>query len=52
MREFEQLVRPLFERIVECAREARTLADVRDSILPRLISGTLRVRVAKDFEAA
>jgi type I restriction enzyme S subunit len=26
MRKFEQMVRPLYERIVECARESRTLA--------------------------
>ena len=43
MQAFERLARPLYERIVQCARESRALADVRDSLLPNLISGELRV---------
>ena len=43
MRKFEQLARPLYERIVECARESRSLATLRDELLPRLVSGELRV---------
>ena len=43
MRAFERLVRPLYERIVECARESRTLGILRDTLLPKLISGELRV---------
>ncbi len=43
---FEKQVRPLYERIVESARESRSLAALRDSLLPRLISGELRVRGA------
>ena len=41
---FEQLSRPLYERIVECAHESRTLAALRDALLPKLISGELRVK--------
>lgn len=43
MHKFDQLARPLYERIVECARESRTLASLRDTLLPKLISGELRV---------
>jgi type I restriction enzyme, S subunit len=43
MRVFEELARPLYERIVESARESRTLVALRDSLLPKLISGELRV---------
>jgi type I restriction enzyme S subunit len=44
MHEFDHLARPLYERIVECAREAHTLAALRGSLLPKLISGELRVK--------
>lgn len=44
---YEQLTRPLHERIVESVREAQTLTAMRDSLLPKLISGNLRVGVAK-----
>ena len=47
MRVFEGRARPLYERIVESARESRTLASLRDTLLPKLISGELRVRSAE-----
>ena len=43
MQAFEQLARPLYERIVDCVRETRALAAVRDTLLPKLVSGELRV---------
>jgi type I restriction enzyme S subunit len=43
MQSFEKLARPLYERIVECERQSRALAELRDSLLPKLISGELRV---------
>jgi type I restriction enzyme S subunit len=46
MQKFEQLARPLYERVVESARESRTLAALRDTLLPKLISGELRVKDA------
>ena len=49
MHKFEQLGRPLYERIVECTRESRTLAAMRDALLPKLISGELRVSDAEKF---
>lgn len=41
--EFERSVGPLMERITANAREAETLATLRDTLLPKLISGELRV---------
>jgi len=49
MRGFEQLARPFYERIVECARESERLAALRDALLPRLISGELRVEDPAHF---
>lgn len=43
MTAFDQLARPPYERIVECVRESRTLAALRDALLPRLMSGEVRV---------
>jgi type I restriction enzyme S subunit len=44
MRIFEERLRPLYERIVENVRESRTLATLRDTLLPRLITGELRLK--------
>lgn len=43
MNKFDKLARPLHARIVECARESRRLATLRDALLPKLISGNLRI---------
>jgi len=43
------LTGPLYERVVKCARESRELATLRDSLLPKLISGNLRVENAEKF---
>ena len=43
---FDRTVKPLYSHIVVNERESRTLSDARDSLLPKLISGELRV---KDF---
>lgn len=40
---FTALVSPLFERIKAGAESIRTLASLRDTLLPRLISGQLRL---------
>ncbi len=42
---FRSLVRPLMTRISKADRESRVLAALRDSILPKLVSGELRVNV-------
>ncbi|MCO5110304.1 MAG: restriction endonuclease subunit S [Burkholderiaceae bacterium] len=39
----DAVITPLFEQKINCALQARTLANLRDALLPRLISGQLRV---------
>ena len=40
---FGRIVGPLHEKTLNCTSESRTLAALRDTLLPRLISGELRV---------
>jgi len=49
---FEKLVAPLDGRIETALFESRTLAVLRDAVLPRLISGELRVKDASGFSKA
>jgi hypothetical protein len=42
--QFEEDVRPYFHRILANLLESETLADLRDTLLPKLISGEVRVR--------
>jgi type I restriction enzyme, S subunit len=52
-RTFGRLVAPLFSRLAANERESRTVATLRDTLLPKLISGELRVKDAKQqVEAA
>ena len=44
---FERIVRPMQDRIDQAAQESETLAAVRDTLLPKLISGDLRVKDAE-----
>ncbi len=39
---FTRLVQPMLERIVANVHESRTLAEVRDALLPKLLSGEVR----------
>jgi type I restriction enzyme S subunit len=48
-RAFDSLVTPLYRRLVSNVRESRTLAAIRDMLLPELISGELRVKDAERF---
>ncbi len=41
MRAFNAIARPLYERIAKNERESRTLAQTRDLLLPRLMSGQI-----------
>lgn len=43
MAQFDKTIAPLFEQKINNASQARTLAALRDTLLPRLISGQLRV---------
>ncbi|HEX3716836.1 MAG TPA: restriction endonuclease subunit S [Verrucomicrobiae bacterium] len=43
LREFEESVSPIFRRILANIKESHTLAELRDALLPKLLSGELRV---------
>ncbi len=47
---FAALVEPMLERLLASRAESKSLAETRDYLLPRLMSGT--VRVARESEAA
>jgi type I restriction enzyme S subunit len=44
---FGRAVKPRFARVGAAVRESRTLASLRDALLPKLISGELRVKDAE-----
>lgn len=46
-RNFGTVVRPLFVRTAAAASESRALAALRDTLLPKLISGELRIKDAE-----
>ena len=47
IRHFDGLVQPLYRGIVRCVRESQTLAVLRDALLPKLLSGEIRVKHVK-----
>ena len=47
IREFVRTIRPVFDRIKGTCLESHTLAALRDTLLPELLSGELRVREAE-----
>jgi type I restriction enzyme, S subunit len=46
---FERMLSPVDSRIEVTERESGTLAALRDTLLPKLISGELRVKDAERF---
>ena len=46
---FTDLMRPLIQRVVAGVHESRTLAALRDTLLPKLISGELRIEDTEKF---
>ena len=46
-RAFDDTVRPMTDRLFSACRESRTLTSLRDALLPRLISGEIRVAGAE-----
>ncbi|MGH8436053.1 MAG: restriction endonuclease subunit S [Pseudomonas sp.] len=44
---FANIADPLFERLIENEQQAQTLTQLRDTLLPRLISGQLRLPEAQ-----
>ena len=49
VQEFDQLVKPLIDDIFRNCHESRTLAALRDALLPKLIRGEIRVKDAERF---
>ncbi|MFO0871681.1 MAG: restriction endonuclease subunit S [Pirellulales bacterium] len=48
-RRFDELTAPLIARIKANSSQSRTLAALRDTLLPKLLSGELRIRDAERF---
>lgn len=48
---YSQTVQPMFEQITENVLQAQTLAQLRDTLLPKLISGQLRLPEAEELLA-
>lgn len=46
---FRERTEPLYRHIVENERESKALAQLRDTLLPKLISGELRIADAEQF---
>jgi type I restriction enzyme S subunit len=42
----------MLDRIINSIHESRTLAALRDTLLPKLVSGELRIRDAERFVEA
>ena len=49
MKKFDDLARPLYNRIVSNERQSRHLAALRDTLLPKLVSGELRVEDTEKY---
>ena len=47
LKAFNESVMPLFDQCIHNLRESETLAALRDTLLPRLLSGELRVADAE-----
>lgn len=45
---FGEIVRPMIETMLQCVSENQSLSNLRDLLLPRLISGKLRVSEAEE----
>ncbi|MXW48825.1 MAG: restriction endonuclease subunit S [Gammaproteobacteria bacterium] len=46
-KEFGRLIRPMIQRALLSANESRALAELRDTLLPKLISGEIRIADAE-----
>jgi type I restriction enzyme S subunit len=47
--EFEKIIRPFVEKIIYNDQQSQTLAQTRDALLPKLMSGQLRVQDAQSL---
>lgn len=48
-RAYSEMVAPMHMRILAMVHENRTLATLRDTLLPRLMSGELRISTAREM---
>lgn len=46
---FDEIAKPLHDRVVKSDEQSRTLAVLRDTLLPKLVSGELRINDAEKF---
>ena len=46
---FHKIADPIIDRIQVCNEEMTTLSELRDTLLPKLISGELRIPDAEKF---
>lgn len=44
LRDFDNLINPLFDKILSNIKQIQTLSQTRDTLLPKLMSGQLRVK--------
>jgi type I restriction enzyme S subunit len=51
LKAFDERAAPLFLRVLDSTRASNTLAALRDTLLPKLISGDIRVKDAEKFIA-
>ncbi|NBV22718.1 MAG: restriction endonuclease subunit S [Proteobacteria bacterium] len=51
IRAFTDIVKPMFDRINRNTEQSRTLATLRDTLLPKLLSGELKTKNIADFSA-
>ena len=47
LKEFEDLVKPIFEKIISNEQEIQTLKNFRDSLLPKLMKGEIEIKNKK-----
>ena len=50
--QFEALAAPIYEKVLQNLRESRILAAIRDALLPKLLSGEIRVQDAAKLVGA
>lgn len=46
---FSIIVESLMDQVLQNGQQSKTLAQLRDTLLPKLISGELRIADAEDF---
>ena len=52
LRAFNRVAQPLADRVIASDAQTETLVSLRDSLLPKLISGELRVAMVKGLVEA